>query len=102
VTTCHHAERDDHIENPTVIDSAVLCLAVPIVIFCRDDGKAQRRQRGGIRRASLRTSFEAREPLESGKLYEVNVDLAPNGILAVRRALYEITIRPGSRKSVTT
>jgi hypothetical protein len=24
VTTCHHAERDDHIENPTPIDSAVL------------------------------------------------------------------------------
>jgi uncharacterized protein len=29
----------------------------------------------GIRRASLRTSFEKREPLEPGKVYELDVDL---------------------------
>ena len=29
----------------------------------------------GIQRASLRNSFERREPLEPGKVYEVNVDL---------------------------
>ena len=46
----------------------------------------------GIQRASLRTSFEAREPLEPGKLYELNVDLWSTSLIFNRGHCIRIAV----------
>jgi Arc/MetJ-type ribon-helix-helix transcriptional regulator len=95
VTTCHYGERDDHIENPTVIDSAVLSL----VWWLRSSEPLKFRGDAKMAVISVEVPQELREFIDAnirhGKFSSVNdyivalVESARDGRSAIEAALLD-------------